>query len=61
MGVAIVFAWNRDVRIRNVHYLRIVPEVSLSFGVMYRRGYGGRAIEPLLRRIEREEVPFRES
>jgi DNA-binding transcriptional LysR family regulator len=61
MGVAIVFAWNRDVRMRNVHYLRIVPEVSLSFGVMYRRGYGGRAIEPLLRRIEREEVPYRES
>ncbi len=60
MGVAVVFAWNRDVRIRNVHYLRIVPEVSLSFGVMYRRGFGGRMIEPLLRRIEREELPYRE-
>jgi DNA-binding transcriptional LysR family regulator len=61
LGVAVVFSWNRDVRIRNVHYLTIVPRLSLSFGVMYRRGFGGRAIEPLLRRIEREEVPLRDA
>jgi DNA-binding transcriptional LysR family regulator len=59
LGVALVFSWNRDVRIRNVHYLTIVPSLSLSFGVMYRRGYGGRVVEPLLRRIEREELPER--
>ena len=56
-----VFAWNREVRIRNVHYVRIVPSLSLSFGVMYRRGYGGRMLEPLLQRIEREEMPYRDA
>jgi DNA-binding transcriptional LysR family regulator len=61
MGVAMVFAWNREVRIRNVHYVRLVPSLSLSFGVMYRRGYGGRVLEPLLQRIQREEMPYRDA
>ena len=56
LGVTLVLAWNRSVRVRNVHYLTITPALSLSFGVMYRRGYGGRAIEPLLERIAREEL-----
>ncbi len=55
MGVTLLFSGNRDVRLRNVHYLSIVPAFSLSFGVMYRHGFGGRAMEPLLQRIEREE------
>jgi hypothetical protein len=29
--------------------------------VMYRRGYGGRVLEPLLQRIEREEMPYRDA
>ena len=56
LGVTLVLAWNRSVRVRNIHYLTITPALSLSFGVMYRRGYGGRAIEPLLARIAREEL-----
>jgi DNA-binding transcriptional LysR family regulator len=56
LGVAVVFTGNRDVRIRNVHYLRLVPSPSLSFGVMYRRGFGSRALQPLLERIAREEL-----
>ena len=56
MGISLVFSGYRDVRLRNVHYLSIVPALSLSFGVMYRRGYGGRTIEPLLQRVEREQM-----
>jgi DNA-binding transcriptional LysR family regulator len=54
MGLTFVLSSNRSVRFRNVHYLSIVPTYTVSFGAMYRRGYGGRSIEPLLARIERE-------
>jgi DNA-binding transcriptional LysR family regulator len=56
LGISFVLSSNRDVRIRNVHYLSIVPAIQVSFGAIYRRGYGGRSIEPLLNRLEREEV-----
>jgi DNA-binding transcriptional LysR family regulator len=59
LGVAPVYSWNRTVRIRNVHYLTIVPAVPLSFGVIYRQGFGGRSIEPLLARIQREALAER--
>jgi DNA-binding transcriptional LysR family regulator len=56
MGVTLVLSGNRNLRVRNVHYLSIVPANLFGFGVVYRRGYGGRSIEPFLRRIEREEL-----
>jgi DNA-binding transcriptional LysR family regulator len=56
MGVTLVLSSNRNVRVRNVHYLSIAPTHTFGFGVLYRRGYGGRSIEPFLRRIEREEL-----
>jgi DNA-binding transcriptional LysR family regulator len=56
LGIALMFSGNRDMRLRNVHYVSIVPTLALAFGVLYRRGYGGQALAPLLERIQREEL-----
>jgi DNA-binding transcriptional LysR family regulator len=54
LGVTFVFTHNRDMRLRNVHYLRLTPAITLSFGAIHRRGFGGRTMEPILARIARE-------
>lgn len=54
LGISFVFTHHRDLRLRNIHYLTVTPAITLSFGAIYRRGFGGRAAEPLLERLERE-------
>jgi DNA-binding transcriptional LysR family regulator len=55
LGITFVFTHNRDLRLRNIHYLTVMPAISLAFGAVYRRGFGGTALAPLLQRIAREE------
>jgi DNA-binding transcriptional LysR family regulator len=54
LGITFVFTHNRDMRLRNIHYLSVTPAISLSFGAMYRTGFGGPTLAPLLARIARE-------
>ncbi len=54
LGITFVFSHNRDLRLRNIHYLTVTPAVSVSFAAIYRQDLGGTAIEPLLQRIARE-------
>jgi DNA-binding transcriptional LysR family regulator len=56
LGITFVFTHNRDLRLRNIHYLNVTPAISLAFGAIYRRGFGGPALAPLLARIGREAL-----
>ncbi len=56
LGISFVFTHHRDLRLRNIHYLAVTPAISLTFGAIYRRGFGGRTAEPLLERLDREST-----
>lgn len=53
LGVALLSSSSRDVKVRGVHYVSIVPKLGIRFAAMYRRGAAGKVIEPFLERIER--------
>jgi DNA-binding transcriptional LysR family regulator len=53
LGVALLSSSSRDVKIRGVHYVSIVPKLEMQFVAMYRRGATGKFLEPFLERIER--------
>jgi DNA-binding transcriptional LysR family regulator len=53
LGVALLSSAARDVKIRGVHYVSIVPRLRIRFAALYRRGATGKFLEPFLERIER--------
>jgi DNA-binding transcriptional LysR family regulator len=53
LGVALLSSSSRDVKVRGVHYISIVPKLGIRFAAMYRRGTTGKFLEPFLQRIER--------
>jgi DNA-binding transcriptional LysR family regulator len=53
IGVALLTSSSRDVRIRGVHYVTIVPHLPVRFAAMYRRGTTGTFLEPFLERVAR--------
>jgi DNA-binding transcriptional LysR family regulator len=53
LGVAVLTSSSRDVKVRGVHYISIVPKFGLRFAAMYRRGATGKFLAPFLERIER--------
>lgn len=53
LGIALLSSSSRDVKVRGVHYISIVPKLGLRFAAMYRRGTTGKFLEPFLERIER--------
>ena len=53
LGVALLSSASRDVKVRGVHYISIVPKLGIRFAAMYRRGTTGKFLEPFLQRIER--------
>jgi DNA-binding transcriptional LysR family regulator len=53
LGVALLSSSSRDVKVRGVHYISIVPKLGIRFAAMYRRGTAGKFLEPFLERIER--------
>ena len=53
LGVALLSASSRDVKVRGVHYVSIVPRFGFRFAAIYRRGAVGSFLEPFLERIER--------
>jgi DNA-binding transcriptional LysR family regulator len=53
LGVSLLASSSRDVKIRGVHYVSIVPKLELRFAAMYRRGATGKFLEPFLERIDR--------
>jgi DNA-binding transcriptional LysR family regulator len=53
LGVALLSSSSRDVKVRGVHYVSIVPRFGIRFAAMYRRGATGTFLEPFLDRIER--------
>jgi DNA-binding transcriptional LysR family regulator len=53
LGVALLLSSSRDVKVRGVHYVSIVPRFGFRFAAMYRRGAAGTFLEPFLERIER--------
>jgi DNA-binding transcriptional LysR family regulator len=53
LGVSLLSSSSRDVKIRGVHYVSIVPKLEMRFVAMYRRGATGKFLEPFLERIER--------
>jgi DNA-binding transcriptional LysR family regulator len=57
LGVALVSSSSRDVKVRGVHYVSILPRLGLRFVAMYRRGATGKFLEPFLERIERAPEP----
>jgi len=50
LGVALMSSSSRDVKIRGVHYVSIVPRLEMRFAAMYRRGPTGRFLRPFLDR-----------
>jgi DNA-binding transcriptional LysR family regulator len=53
LGVALFSSSQRDVKVRGVHYVSVVPRLAIRFAAMYRRGATGKFLEPFLERIER--------
>ena len=53
LGVALLASSSRDVKVRGVHYVSIVPKLGIRFAAMYRRGATGKFLAPFLERIER--------
>jgi DNA-binding transcriptional LysR family regulator len=53
MGVALLASSTRDVKVRGVHYVSIVPKIGIRFAAMYRRGSTGKVLAPFLEHIER--------
>ena len=53
LGVALLSSSLRDMKIRGVHYVSIVPRLAIRFAAMYRRGATGKFLAPFLERIER--------
>ncbi len=53
LGVALLSSAARNVKIRGVHYVSIVPNLRIRFAALYRRGATGKFLEPFLERIER--------
>jgi DNA-binding transcriptional LysR family regulator len=51
LGVSIVSSAGRYVKIRGVSYVSITPEIAMHFAVMYRRGFGGKALAPFFARL----------
>ena len=56
LGVALLSSAARDVKIRGVHYVSIVPHLRIRFAALYRRGATGKFLEPFLERIERPPI-----
>jgi len=54
LGVSLLTSSSRDVKVRGVHYVSIVPKLEMRFVAMYRRGATGKFLEPFLERIERQ-------
>jgi DNA-binding transcriptional LysR family regulator len=53
LGVALFSSSQRDVKVRGVHYVSVVPRLAIRFAAMYRRGATGKILAPFLERIER--------
>lgn len=53
LGVSLLSSSLRDVKVRGVHYVSIVPKLGIRFAAMYRRGATGTYLAPFLERIER--------
>jgi DNA-binding transcriptional LysR family regulator len=56
LGVSLLASSSRDVKVRGVHYVSIVPKIAIRFAAMYRRGATGTFLAPFLAQIERS--PF---
>lgn len=54
LGVSLLSSSSRDVKIRGVHYVSILPRLEIRFAAMARRGATGKFLEPFLERIERQ-------
>jgi DNA-binding transcriptional LysR family regulator len=55
LGVSLLSSSLRDVKVRGVHYVSIVPRLGIRFAAMYRRGATGKFLAPFLERIERAQ------
>jgi DNA-binding transcriptional LysR family regulator len=55
LGVSLLSSSLRDVKVRGVHYVSIVPRLRIRFAAMYRRGATGKFLAPFLERIERAQ------
>jgi DNA-binding transcriptional LysR family regulator len=55
LGVSLLSSSLRDVKVRGVHYVSIVPKLGIRFAAMYRRGATGKFLAPFLERIERAQ------
>ena len=53
LGVSLLASSSRDVKVRGVHYVSIVPKIAIRFAAMHRRGATGKFLAPFLERIER--------
>jgi DNA-binding transcriptional LysR family regulator len=53
LGVSLLASSSRDVKVRGVHYVSIVPKIAIRFAAMYRHGAAGTFLAPFLERIER--------
>ena len=53
LGIAVLTSSSRDVKVRGVHFVTIVPKLELRFAAMYRRGTTAKILEPFLDNIER--------
>jgi DNA-binding transcriptional LysR family regulator len=53
VGVTMLASSARDLKVRGVHYISIVPPIVMRFGAMYRRGATAKFLAPFLERIER--------
>jgi DNA-binding transcriptional LysR family regulator len=53
LGVSLLASSSRDVKVRGVHYISIVPKIGIRFAAMYRKGATGKFLAPFLERIER--------
>ena len=53
LGVSLLASSSRDVKIRGVHYVSILPKLEMQFAAMYRRGATGKFLEPFLERLDR--------
>ena len=51
MGVSLLASSSRDVKVRGVHYVSVVPKLVTQFAAMYRRGAARKPLEPFLNRI----------
>jgi len=53
LGILLLASSSRDVKVRGVHYISIVPKIAIRFAAMYRHGATGKFLAPFLERIER--------